>query len=55
MNKVTIAISTRHLHEAKPVAVRIKPHRFAINRDNRSKIKPVRQIVLIQMVRHAAP
>ena len=35
----------RKLHEAKPVAMRIEPHRFSVDRDHRAEVQAVGQIV----------
>ena len=50
--QVAVSVAAGHLDQAKPVAVRVQAHCFAVDRDHRSKIKAVRQVVLIKVVRH---
>ena len=52
LHQMRIAITSRELNKAKPVAMRVQAHRFAIDRDDRPKVQPVGQIILMEMNGH---
>jgi hypothetical protein len=55
LNKMSMPITGRHLHNKKPVTMRVQAHSFTINRNNRAKIKAIGEIVFIQMICHFIP
>ena len=54
IDQMRIAIACGKLHDAQTVTARVKPHGFRIDCHDGAKIKPVGQIVLIQMNGHGA-
>jgi hypothetical protein len=50
-----VAVAGGELHQAQPVAALDQPHRLAVDGDRGAGIEAVRQIALIQSVRHANP
>ena len=54
LDHVGAAVAAGDLDHAEAVAMRIEPHRFAIDGDNRPKIKAVGQIGLIHVIGHSA-
>ena len=55
LHHVGMAVAARHLHQAQPVAMRIEPHRFGIDRNDGPQDQAFRQIVPVKVdgaVRH---
>src|SRR5262249_46850525 len=51
-HQVAIAIPSRELDEAEPVAQRVEPHRLRVDGDDRSEIQAARQIALMELDVH---
>ena len=52
LHRMAHAIARRQLGQAEPVAERVEPQRFGIDRHHRTQIEPVRQVVLMQLDLH---
>ncbi len=52
LHQMGVAVAARHLHQAKPVAMRDQTHGFTINRHDRAEIKPIGEVAFVEMVCH---
>src|SRR6202045_1030085 len=52
LHEMRVPIADRQLDEAQPVAMRVEPHRFGIDCNNRSEIEPFGQITAIKPIGH---
>src|SRR5580700_111420 len=50
---MSVAVAGRQLDEAQPIAMRVEPHRFGVDRNNRSETEPFGQITAIKSISHA--
>src|SRR5579862_8106809 len=50
---MSVAVAGRKLHQAKPVAMRVQPHRLGVDRDSRPKIDPFGEIASVELMAHA--
>src|SRR6185437_10889311 len=52
LHRVTDIVASGQLREAQTIALRIEAQRFSVDRDHRSQIDSVRQIVFVQLDLH---
>jgi len=47
LDEVRIAVPGRELHQAQPIAMRVQPHRFGVDRDRIAEGEAPRNIALV--------
>ena len=55
LDQMGVAVAGRQLHQAQTVPMRVQPHGLAIDGDRVAPLDSVRQIALVEVVRHSTP